>query len=353
MKKLNQNLFKSSSVENFDVACENWATPTPPWLCPLSDFSLIQVSGKDAFEFLNGQLSNDLKEISQNTSQFSSYCNSKGRLYCNFHIFMRDGSYYLRAPATISDSVINRLKMFVLRSDVTLSQNIFGQDSLGGIGLLGQDAEQLLRDAGLDVPTTVSEVKNYEKYSLIASPGICNRYEIYAPLEELQTLWDKLAKNTILAQSRLWRLYDIFSGIANIHPQTSELFVPQMVNFDLIEALSFSKGCYPGQEIVARTHYLGKLKRRMYRFVLPQSASDIEPGTAVFVPAYSAKQQSGEVVDACKLSTGTVHGLASLRIQGIEHGELRLNAPDGAVAHTQDLPYKITAETQTNVKNEQ
>ncbi len=322
--------------------CDDWSAPVPPWLCRLSDFHLTRASGEEVFTFLNNQLSNELKEVSQDTSQFSGYCSPKGRLYAVFLVFMRGSDYCLRA--TTNSAIIDRLRMFILQTRVTLD----AETTLSGIGLIGADAARLLHDAALPPPTTVSGVVQHEDYSIIRSPGTCERYEIYAPDSAITALWERLAPDAAPADSGVWRLHDILAGLPNIYPQTSERFVPQMVNLDLTGALSFSKGCYPGQEVVARTHYLGKLKRRMYRFALSRPATDPAPGDTVFVPAYSSEQPSGEIVDAYALPDGTLQGLASLRIRGLEQGELHLGAPDGVVAHVQPLPYEITADTQAD-----
>lgn len=330
------------------LTCGDWLQPEPAWLCPLDDFSLIRVSGSDAFSFLNNQLTNDLEEVSEEVSQFSGYCSPKGRLYATLRVHLHDGDYCLLTAADNAVAVADRLRMFVLRADVTVET-----EAVNGLGLIGAAANRLLVDAGLPAPAAAMNIARHDGVRVVRRPGVCDRYEIYAPPEALrETLERNLGRNAASAPASVWRLYDVFSGIPNVHVQTRELFVPQMVNFDLIGGLSFTKGCYPGQEVVARTHYLGKLKRRMYRFVLPEAADEISPGLAVYVPAYSSEQPSGEVVDACTLPDGTVHGLASLRIRGLEQGDLRLGAPDGAGARIAPLPYEVTTESHDPARRE-
>ncbi len=342
-----QPRFQPHPPQLSEPAGGNWTAPAPPWLCPLSDFSLVRVSGKGAFDFLNNQLSNDLQTVPENMSQLSGYCNPKGRLYCTMRIFMRGADYCMRTTAGVSDTVIDRLRLFVLRADVTFDTDT----TLGGIALIGPGTDDLLQRADLPVPAVASAAAHDGEHSVIRSPGVCERYEIYAPHGELASLWNTLARDAVPADGGVWRLYDIFSGIPNIYPETSELFVPQMANLDLAGGLSFSKGCYPGQEVVARTHYLGKLKRRMYRFSLPQSPLEPQPGDAVFVSAYSDEQPSGEIMDTYKLPDGTLEGLASLRIRGLERKKIRLGSPNGAEAQIRPLPYEVTAETQAGTEN--
>ena len=342
-------------VPPFDeLTCDDWLRPTPAWLCPLDVFNLIRVSGKDAFSFLNNQLTNDLEEVSEESSQLSGYCNPKGRLDATFRILMGNGDYCLRTVADNAAATADRLRMFVLRADVTVEV-----EAANGIALVGPGAGEILAGAGLPAPDVASNVERQGGYRVACSPGVCERYEIYAPPDALETLWKRLAQDASPAPAVVCRLYDVLSGFPNVYAQTRGLFVPQMVNLDLIGGLSFTKGCYPGQEVVARTHYLGKLKRRMYRFTLPpatseatgEAASKISPGLAVYVPAYSAEQPSGEVVDACTLPDGTVHGLASLRVRGLEQGEVRLGAPDGGGARIAPLPYEVTAHSQDPSQN--
>ena len=315
--------------------------PPPSWRCQLPEFCLIRVSGKDAFSFLNNQLVNQLAEVSEEASQLSGYCNPRGRLFAAFRVFMRGEDYYLRTTADNAEPVTGRLRLFVLRSEVSLEMD----SGLGCLGLIGEDAADLLDDAGAPVPAKNRNSVRHADFSVIHAPGVRERYEIYAPREPLADLERKLAPGTATADNGTWRLYDVLSGIPNIYSRTRELFVPQMVNFDLIGALSFSKGCYPGQEVIARTHYRGKLKRRMYRFALARPSRRVAPGDPVFVPAYSTEQPSGEVVDACQLSDGTLTGLASLRARGLEHGEIRLGAADGEAAQIADLPYEVVTES--------
>ena len=314
--------------------------PASPWLCALSDFDLLRVSGKDAANFLNAQLTNDLEKVSGETSQLGSYCTPQGRAYCTFRIFSHGDDYYMRTICGISDKVLARLRVFVLRSQTALDKDT----ALGGMALQGNGGGELLRSSGLSPPVAVSGSVARENYHVISVPGICERYEIYAPYPDLAQLWRLLSPEVTVVTDEVWRLHDILAGIPNIHPATSESFLPQMINLDLIGAVSFSKGCYPGQEVVARTHYRGKLKRRMYRFVAQEGSGSIEPGTSVFMPDHDSKQPGGEVVDACKLSDGTVHGLAALRMQGLGQGVLRLAAPDGAIARICPLPYEVAGQ---------
>ena len=320
----------------------DWLSPTPPWLCWLSGFHLIRVSGKDALLFLNNQLTGDLNGVSDHSPQFSGYCSPKGRLYSIFRVFKRGADYYLRTPTDNAEATLARLRMFILRSEVTLEID----PALRGFGLIGPGARHLLNNAGLSIPETGSVC--HAEYSVVHTPGLCQRYEIHAPHDKIDVLRKTLTPDTLATGSDVWQLHDILNGVPNIYNRTRELFVPQMVNLDLLGAVSFSKGCYPGQEVVARTHYLGKLKRRMYRFSLAHPPSQPLPGDAVFVPAYSTEQPSGEIVDICKLPDGSLTGLASLRIQGIEQGGIRLGTPNGATVQIAPLPYEITAETRTD-----
>ena len=318
--------------------------PAGDYLCPLTGFSLITVEGEDSFDFLNNNLSNDLAALPEMSSQLSSYCNPKGRMYCCLRIFKCGAAYYLRTTTALCAAVLDRLQMFVLRAKVNVALSPWT-----GIGLAGPKAGQLLIGI-VPLPEAENAVACTERCIVIRLPDVfpCKaghlneRYEIYASSKNLAAVQTALSARTRTTDHSSWRLLDVLCGFPNLYPETSERFVPQMVNLDLLGGISFSKGCYPGQEIVARTHYLGKLKRRMYAFSAPLPAA--EPGTAVFVPAWSSEQPGGEVVDACQLDETSQRGLAVLRIQSLDRIPgtiLRLSADNAIEARLESPPYKI------------
>jgi folate-binding protein YgfZ len=225
--------------------------------------------------------------------------------------------------------------MFILRADVTLED---AGNQLIAIGLVGPHTADLLQKTLGTVPAQLGEVSHAEDISIIRLPGIWPRFEIYGELEKLKIFWTTLASETALTGTESWRLLDILAGIPTIYPETSEAFVPQMTNLQLLGGVSFRKGCYPGQEVVARTQHLGKLKRRMYR---ARVACDTppKPGYGLFSARLGPEQNTGMIVDACLHPEGGYAVLAVVLIDCVEQGPVLLGSADGAPLVFEPLPY--------------
>ena len=326
--------------------------PDAPSDAPADGFGLVRFSGDDAGDFLNAQLCNDVTTLSPTLSGIGGYCNPKGRLLMVARLFVAGDDYYLRLPHAILADTVKRLRMFVLRARVRIT--MCGEEAAGsnddGLRTLlpgyGVIASGLPLDAPFDVPVDTLQgdnecIRDGDRI-VIRVPGITPRYEIYGSAEANAAMGDVLSANGSQAHFGLWRMHDILAGLPSVYPETGGLFVPQMMNLDLIGGLSYTKGCYPGQEVVARTHYIGKIKRRMIRYVSTEPAA---PGDDVFVSDFSAEQASGTVVDATPMGAGMHTGLAVVRLAGLDTGTIRLKRADGAVAEQAPLPYSLEAET--------
>lgn len=301
----------------------------------LGHYGLIAAHGREAGTFLQSQLSNDVSLVSQDTSQLNAYCNPKGRILGLLRLFRIDDTYYLRLPADTLDAVLQRLRMYVLRAAVTLED---ASENLIGIGVSGESAEQELRDAIGTVPVEDGGVVHQGELTVLRVPGVHPRFEVYATsLPAAAGLWDSLNVRGAPIGLAAWRLTEIQAGLPSIVAETAELFVPQMLNLQLVGGLSFEKGCYPGQEIVARMQYLGTLKRRMY---LGRIDSDKQPrpGDELFV-ADDATQAAGRIVDAQPHPDGGYAALAVILIRAAEAGDLHLGAGDGPPCRLGELPY--------------
>lgn len=309
-------------------------------LCDLSHQGLIALSGPDAGSFLQGQVTSDVQKVSAVHSQSSAYCSPKGRILASFRIFQRNDIYYLRLPREMLEPTLKRLRMFVLRAKVTLED---ASDALVSIGLSGPDAEALLRETLSRVPVQLDEVVHIEGITAIRLAGIHPRFEIHADLELIKALWTTLAAQSTPAGLEPWRLLDIRAGIATIYPETADSFVPQMTNLHLLGGVSFKKGCYTGQEIVARTQYLGKLKRRMYRARV-DSTIPPRPGDELFSPQTGPSQSAGKIVDACRHPNGGYEVLAVVLTDSAENGTVLLGNENGPALEFQPLPYAFDRE---------
>jgi folate-binding protein YgfZ len=312
-------------------------------LTDLSHLAVLRAEGADAQSFLQGQLSNDINLVNETRAQLSSYCNAKGRMFAIFLIFRRpDNAYYLQLPAALAEPMLKRLRMFILRAKVKLE---FADSGLGRIGLSGPNAETLLKNALGKTPVDIYDSFTNDDVTVVRLPGPHARFEMHASLTRLMSLWQSLSAKATPVGAGPWFWLDIMAGIPVILPGTVEEFVPQMANLELVGGVSFTKGCYPGQEIVARMHYLGRLKHRMFRAhvecLLPP-----QPGTPVYAPDLPG-QSTGHVLDAQPSPQGGYDLLAVVHISSKEAGELHLAVSDGPRLALEKLPYSFSTPENT------
>lgn len=308
----------------------------------LSQFCLVTVSGKDQYAFLQGQLTNDIEKVTDHHSQLSGYCNQKGRLLASFRIFKHKDNLVLKLPRELHESTFKRLQMYVMRSDVKFAPC---SDDLTGIGFSGPGADSELSKHFTDIPSDTDNVTQINEVTIIRIAGPHPRFEIYATPEKLKNLWQKLDVNAAAIGPEAWQLLDIHAGQPTIYEQTVEAFVPQMVNLELINGVSFKKGCYTGQEIVARMHYLGKLKRRMYLIHI-NSNEPVVPGAALYCPDSTSGQGTGNIVLASLASDSGTDALAVIQISNATSQGLRLYDENGPEITLSEQPYSFPPEKQ-------
>ena len=323
-----------------DAEAEKRAALQDHVLCDLSHYGLIRVNGSDAEGFLQNQFCNDVRKVSLTHSQLNGYCNPKGRVLALFRLFRQGDDYLLRLPREILEPTLKRLRMFVLMSKVTLEDD---SDAQVSIGYSGADAARHLADALGSAPAEIDECLHTETLTVIRVRGPQPRFEIHGSEAAVHELWDTLSPQARPAGSMAWTLLDIHAGLPEVLAATQEAFVPQMLNLQALDALSFHKGCYPGQEIVARMRYLGKLKRRMYRAHTDTDTCP-RPGDNLFAEGSASGQGVGKVVLAETTPTGGVDLLAVIEIASAEQGGLRLHDANGPLLTLQDLPYSIEEE---------
>lgn len=301
----------------------------------LSHLTLIQVSGEDAQTFLLGQFTNDLQLVDKQHSQLSAYCTPKGRMLAIFRIMANDSGYLLQMPAAIADSIVPRLRMYVMRSKVVLEP----ADKLVSIGVAGPGAEQALKSITGDVPQQTNDTIQGNGTIVTRLPGDRPRFTVIADTETAQSVWQQLAKTLTPVGAAAWSWLEIKAGQPVVLPETMEAFVPQMANLDLIDGINFKKGCYPGQEIVARMQYLGKLKQRMICAHLDIDARP-KPGDSLFAPGFR-DQSVGTLVDAQPNPESGYDLLAVTKLAAINAGDLHYGATDGPILELTDLPYEL------------
>jgi folate-binding protein YgfZ len=296
---------------------------------------VIAVHGSDAATFLQSQLSNDISTLDAGHSQLSAFCTPKGRMLGLMRIFRVDDGYYLRLPADTLEAVLQRLRMYVLRANVTLED---ASDNFLRIGVSGTDADGEIASATGACPDAINAVAHAGPLTVIRVPGVEPRFEVYASsLKSARSLWDALNVRGAPVGEAAWRLLEIRAGLPAVFAANSEQFVPQMANLQLVDGVSFRKGCYPGQEIVARMQYLGTLKRRMYLGRIAQD-EPVPPGTALFAGA-DGEQPVGRIVDAQAHPDSGLLALAVLQIQAADAADAFLGSPAGPAFDIRPLPY--------------
>jgi folate-binding protein YgfZ len=301
----------------------------------LGHLGVISVHGKDAAEFLQGQFSNDVRAVDEGHSQLSAYCTPKGRVLGLFRLFRRGDTFYLRLPLDTLDAVLERLRRYVLRAEVTLAD---ATDNFIRIGVTGKDAAEELAAVIGNLPEQEGAAVQTQALTVLRVPGVHPRFEVYAlSYEAARSLWDTLNVRGAPVGLDAWQLTEIQAGLPNVYASTAELFIPQMLNLQLIDGVNFRKGCYPGQEIVARTQYLGALKRRMYAGRIAADTPP-SPGDALYTPQDST-QTAGQLVDARPHPDSGYAALAVLQISAAEAGDLHLGTSDGPAFTLEALPY--------------
>jgi folate-binding protein YgfZ len=314
-------------------------------LCDLSHLGLIALGGEDRAQFLQGQLTNDIRLVDASHSQLSGFCGPKGRMLANFRVFERAQRIYLQLPASNLEPVLRRLRMFVLRAKVELED---ASDQLVRMGMAGDCAPRLLGGRFPGLPEAVGAVSSQGEITLIRLPDAGSaRFELLGPPAEMQILWKELAVHATAVNADFWALLDVRAGIPTVYPETVEAFVPQMANMQLVDGVSFTKGCYTGQEIVARMQYLGKLKRRMY-LAHVDTAEAPKAGDPLFAPQNASGQGAGRVVDARPVPEGGYDLLAVAEIESAENGELRLHDDQGPLLKLRELPYSLDSDPTAN-----
>ncbi|MDY7579089.1 folate-binding protein YgfZ [Herbaspirillum sp. RTI4] len=312
--------------------------PPSDLLAPLTDLGLLAFSGDDAASFLHNQLTNDVEHLGTNEARLAGYCTPKGRLLASFLIWNSAGTIYLQLPRVMLAAIHKRLQMFVMRSKVKIEDV---SDSIVALGVSGTRAAQVLQPWFSDLPASPYDKIDSDSGSLIrlADADGVPRYQWIVTQELAMTAWPALTVELAAAGTSAWLLGDIRAGIPRITPATQEQFVPQMINFELIGGVNFKKGCYPGQEIVARSQYLGKLKRRAALATV--AAPNVVAGTEIFSSA-DTDQPCGMVINAA-LSTADISScLVEIKLAACDAGTVHLGSATGPVLNFEPLPYALT-----------
>ncbi|MDO8931112.1 MAG: folate-binding protein [Rhodocyclaceae bacterium] len=303
-------------------------------VAPLSEFGLIRAAGEEAAPFLHNLLTNDVKSLAPDAVRVAGLCTAKGRLIASFHIWHdRNDDLLLMLSADIQPAILKKLSMYVLRSKVKLTD---AADERVLIGLAGPAAEALVQGLGAAVPFPL-QVVPFDQGQAIRLDE--RRFVLSVAPDAAAAVWSKLAEQARPVGTAAWRWLEIAAGQPRIVAGTQEAFVPQMANLEApaVGGVSFTKGCYPGQEIVARSQYLGKVKRRMYRAKLDAA---VAPGTHVYAPE-TADQHCGSIVTVAPSPEGGYECLVVVQSSCAEAGEVHVGALTGPALGFLTLPYTV------------
>ncbi|MBV4503147.1 folate-binding protein YgfZ [Pseudomonas shirazensis] len=298
--------------------------------CPLTHEGILAVRGSDAGKFLQGQLTCNLNYLSQEQSSLGARCMVKGRMQSSFRIVPEGNGLLLAMARGLIDAQLADLKKYAVFSKATLTD-----ESASWVRFGLEHAEQALLALGLDVPAADgATVREHGLIAIRVSPG---RVELWVPAEQARNVQQELAGTLSEGSLNDWLLGQIRAGIGQVFEQTRELFIPQMINLQAVGGVSFKKGCYTGQEIVARMQYLGKLKRRQYRLAL--AVADVPaPGSQIFSPTHGSAV--GEVVLAAACEQGC-ELLAVISADAVEDNNLHLLSLEGPRLTLLSLPYEL------------
>lgn len=310
--------------------------------CQLPHWGVLRANGEDSAAFLHGQLTNDVAKLGADQARWAAYCSAQGRMSASFVVSKRGPEeVWLACPTDVLASTLKRLSMFVLRSKVRLSD---ASGELSVVGLAGSAAQVWLTAQDEAAAPAVSDAAPAWTQGVLMGGALIR---LPQTPEGVRWLWiGPAAAAATLLQALpplalpLWQWLEVRSGVVPVVAATTGQFVPQMLNYELVGGVDFKKGCYPGQEVVARSHYLGKLKRRAFLLDCPAAPA---PGQEVYWSG-DAQQPAGVVALSAPHPAGGWSAVAELKLGAVDSGALHLGGVDGPVLTLRSLPYAVTAQ---------
>lgn len=308
--------------------------PADNLITVLSHYGFLAINGPDSATFLQGQTTCNLNEVSPLQSRAGAYCTPKGRMLSSFHIASLDlEQYLLRMRRPLVENTRTVLAKYIVFSK---AEQTNASDDYLAIGLHGDMAKTAINNSFGACPNGQHKTLTSAGNIVIQLDQTGQNFECWLRTEQLATLWPKLSEGLELQGSQSWELLAIRRGEGEVTAATIEAFTPQMLNYQLTGAVSFNKGCYTGQEVVARLHYKAKLKRQMYRIRL--DAAPLQPGQPLYRD--SGEQSIGDIVNAVSLNNNQTEALATISVK--EVGQKTLFVDSNEVNfEVLSLPYAI------------
>lgn len=358
-----QTVFDAATGPGHRAAATSVEPAPPDGVALLVDWGIVSASGADAVAFLQGQTTNDVAAQAADELRLNGYCTPKGRLLAGGPQWRDGDTVRLAVSRPLAAPLRKRLAMYVLRAKTTITDD---SDAFAVLGLAGETAGSALRELGIEPPAPMKVARAEDTVTLALGlpevAGFGPRWWLIVPVESLAPTWSRLTTRLTARPSAWWRAAEILSGLPRIVAGTSETFVPQSVNWELIGAVNFRKGCYPGQEVVARLHYRGKSKRRTFIGRLdsagesamriatePATDSGLEHSAPALAPGADLfdldGQPAGTVIASAASPEGDMLLLHEAQIETALQGGLR--TADGRAIAALPMPYPVPAEPET------
>ena len=296
----------------------------------ITTLGVIRIEGEEAARFIHGQLSNDFSLLGLNQARLSAYCNPQGRMLASFIGFkVSPQEILLLCHSDLLEATLKRLSMFVMRAKARLSNATTAYQIWGLAGAAQCSLGEASAPDTKPQPWDMQRVSDAGPYVITLYPAAGVHRQLWiAPGDHPQPSGAELTE-------AMWNWSEIQSGVATLSSVSAQAYVPQMLNYESIGGVNFKKGCYPGQEVVARSQFRGTLKRRTY---ILHSDTPLHAGDAVFAGA-DTEQPVGGIVQVAKAPDGGVDALASLQISAIGSGNLRTAA--ATALSVCPLPYAL------------
>ena len=340
-------VFSENLGLHFDGQSSPFSKPEGPNLIiPLSKFELLKVSGPDAQQFLQGQMTCDMADIVNGTSRLGAHCNIKGRAKFSFRALYFNNAFYLMTPPGQSEFICENLKKYILFSNVEMEPNA---SDLTPLGLVTGEIPATLDELFGSLPETTDGYQANDRGIICRLPDTGYRWLALVPDHLAAETWNTLKQSGFTATAENhWTLSELRTVLPQVEVATRELFIPQEINYDLINGISFTKGCYTGQEVVARLYYRGKVKKRTLPATLELLEADSEgaasqipkPGTAVFTKG--KEQAVGTVVQSAQSGPSQATVLVSIRVDAMDSESLLIGSSNGHLLTLDTTPYALT-----------
>lgn len=320
------------------VTFHNEQPEKQPWLVPLEHQGLLRVTGPDAEKFLQGQITCDTRRLQHNEVLLCGHCDHKGRMHSSFVAAkFEDNAVGLRVHTSIIESASAALAKYIVfaKAEISVATNI------RLFALLGAGAEEAAQYLPVDTPLDHHQCARSDGLTLLRHSH--THIELWVDADRAQTVWETLAPHCTPASPNQWDLAHIEMGLGQVRQETVDEFIPQMLNLQRVGGISFDKGCYTGQEVVARMHYLGKVKKHMYRALI-DATEPPPPGTPICES--TTGKHLGQVVMAANLEPHQVALLVVCSEQTAAETSVTLGSASGPSLQWQPLPYAIDSAAQ-------